>query len=136
MKEAFVKRTWSILQPDDELSEEAIRQIRPGQVVRNSWTRPRKIRFHRKIIALLKSVFELQDFFDDFDVFRFWIIMKAGYFDVIATPKGKVIFKPKSISFASMDEDEFEKLYSKILDVSIKQFGITKENIEKIMEFI
>lgn len=135
MKEAFVKRKLSSLVPIDGISEEAIRQIPSGEIVRIKWSRARNPQFHRKYFALLKASFELQDHFDNIETFRFWLTLKSGYFDAIVTPNGKTIFKPKSISFASMGQDEFEELYQRTIDVIIKEFGVTREDVERVLDF-
>lgn len=52
----------------------------------------------------------------DFDNFRHWVTVKAGYYNLVSTPAGprKVA---KSISYASMDELEFGNYYKQILNV-------------------
>ena len=47
----------------------------------------------------------------DFESFREYVTVKAGFFQMVATPSGlrKV---PKSISFAKMDEVDFANLLS------------------------
>jgi len=49
--------------------------------------------------------------------------MKSGglYAEHITT-KGKIIYVPKSMSFAEMDENEFEELYSKFIDIALQHF--------------
>lgn len=51
----------------------------------------------------------------DFDSFREWITVKAGFFHFVQTPAGprKVA---KSISFAQMDEVDFSNYFKAILD--------------------
>ena len=46
----------------------------------------------------------------DIDSFRRWLTIEAGYFNICVTPAG-VVKEPKSISFASMDQDEFNAFY-------------------------
>ena len=46
----------------------------------------------------------------DIDSFRRWLTIEAGYFNYRVTPAG-VVKEPKSISFASMDQDEFNAFY-------------------------
>nr|WP_244896450.1 DUF1367 family protein [Snodgrassella alvi] len=42
--------------------------------------------------------------------------MEAGYFNICVTPAG-VVKEPKSISFASMDQDEFNAFYKACFNV-------------------
>ena len=52
-----------------------------------------------------------------FDVYRAWVTIEAGHFDTIQLPDGTLRKHPRSISFASMDETEFQQLYRAALDV-------------------
>ena len=48
--------------------------------------------------------------------------MKAGHYEAALTPHGEVRCTPKSISWSKMDESEFERLYSDVLDVILAEF--------------
>lgn len=52
-----------------------------------------------------------------FDAYRSWVIVEAGHCDAIQLPDGTLRRHPRSISFASMDEIEFQQLYRAALDV-------------------
>lgn len=45
------------------------------------------------------------------------VIVEAGHFDAIQLPDGTLKKHPRSISFANMDELEFQQLYKAALDV-------------------
>ncbi len=52
-----------------------------------------------------------------FDAYRSWVIVEAGHYDAIQLPDGTLRKHPRSISFANMDETEFQQLYRAALDV-------------------
>lgn len=52
-----------------------------------------------------------------FDAYRAWVTVEAGHFDAIELPDGTLRKHPRSISFANMDEVEFQQLYKAALDV-------------------
>lgn len=52
-----------------------------------------------------------------FDAYRAWVTIESGHFDTIQLPDGTLRKHPRSISFASMDETEFQQLYRAALDV-------------------
>ncbi|HDR2875141.1 hypothetical protein CIW60_03620 [Enterobacter roggenkampii] len=52
-----------------------------------------------------------------FDAYRSWVIVEAGHFDAIQLPDGTLRKHPRSISFANMDELEFQQLFKAALDV-------------------
>lgn len=51
----------------------------------------------------------------DFEAFRRWVTMEAGFFELRQSPAG-IIKRPASISFASMEEDEFEGVYKAVFN--------------------
>ena len=60
-----------------------------------------------KIGAVLQSM----------EAFRKWLTMEAGYFDVYETPTG-IRKEAKSISFASMEQEEFNAFYKNCFQVA------------------
>ncbi|CAM3715551.1 hypothetical protein BS639_17070 [Rouxiella silvae] len=52
-----------------------------------------------------------------FEAFRRWVTIEAGHFDVFQLPDGSLLKEPRSISFAKMDELEFNDLFKATLDV-------------------
>jgi hypothetical protein len=90
--------------------------------------KPRNYQFHKKYFSLVNLCFENQDKFEDIDDLRYYLTMKAGYVKRIDTGTGEMIL-PKSISFSSMDEIEFDKLYQKTIDVICKFIGIEKQDL-------
>jgi hypothetical protein len=53
----------------------------------------------------------------NFERFRKEVAVLAGHYIVTVDLKGNVKLEPKSISFAKMDESEFEKLYKSVFDI-------------------
>jgi len=90
----------------------------------------RNYKFHKKFYALIKVGFQNTKLDIPFDVYRKLKIMAAGYFKAYNTGKG-IYYEADSISFANMDEDQFQEVYSRVLDKIIEEIGITKEIIEK-----
>lgn len=52
----------------------------------------------------------------DFEGFRRWVTLEAGYYTLIQTPAG-ITKTPASISFAKMTEEEFQGLYKSVFNV-------------------
>lgn len=57
----------------------------------------------------------------DIEMFRKWLTVEAGYFDLYDTPNG-VRKEPKSISFVNMEQDEFNAFYKNCFDVVWNMF--------------
>ncbi|WP_410015831.1 DUF1367 family protein [Sodalis sp. C49] len=51
-----------------------------------------------------------------FEAFRHWVTVESGYYDAYKMPDGSVMKSPRSVSFAKMDETDFQALYKATLD--------------------
>ncbi len=120
------------LVPAFEVDREVVEKWKLGDIIKVKASRPRNPKFHRKAFALFNLCY---DYFEpeevdvngktllpekDFDEFRRWMTIKAGYFHVVGYPDGSVRVRAKSISFAKMDEDTFDKLYNALINVALK----------------
>ncbi|AWK83846.1 DUF1367 family protein [Photobacterium damselae] len=52
-----------------------------------------------------------------FEAYRKWAIIESGFYDVVVLPNGITCREAKSISFAKMDDVEFNELYSASFNV-------------------
>jgi hypothetical protein len=90
----------------------------------------RNPKFHKKFFALLNIGWQNSDLDMPFESYRNWITMKAGYFNAYSMPNG-IYYEAKSIAWSKMDEDEFQELYSRVLDKILEYGNFTKEDIER-----
>ena len=145
MDEIYVKRDWqNHLIPSDEYSLEIVQKFKKDAPKLITVKGKRNLEFHQKYFVMLQVIYEIQNHFDNFEAMRYWITMKAGYYDTIMAPNGNLIYQPKSVSFAKMDEIEFQKVYDGVIQVALVHKdicgGITKEDLlkeaeSKIMQF-
>jgi len=145
MADIYVKRRWdNCLQPGDQYSLDIIKKIKQDTPKLITITGKRNLEFHQKFFVLLNTIYEIQNHFDNFEAFRYWIVMKAGHYDIIEAPNGKLIYKAKSVSFAKMDEMEFQKVYDGVVQIALVHKdvcgGITEADLlheaeSKIMQF-
>lgn len=146
MAEAFLIKTPNgSLAPADGQSAEMLRRQKVGQGFRVKLTRIRNIRFHRKFFALLNYAFDMwtpenkeyrgQPVEKNFDQFRRDITILAGFYETAVRLDGSVRVTAKSISFANMDEAEFEELYSKVIDVLLQRIFTdqTRADIDSVV---
>jgi hypothetical protein len=103
----------------------------PGQIVNIEASFPRNLKFHRKFFALLNLGFEAwqpatkfkgMEIAKDFDQFRSDVTILAGFYEQTFT------LKAKSIAFGSMEEPEFEALYSAVVNVLLQRVLTTYED--------
>jgi hypothetical protein len=91
----------------------------------------RNYQFLKKFMALIRIGCDNSKTVDmPFDAYREYITIKAGFFEMYVTPKGKFV-RAKSIAFENMEEEMFADVYNKVLDQIIIDTGATKEDIEK-----
>lgn len=77
---------------------------------------PRSGPYHRRHMAMENAVFDAQDRFQDFDQFRVWLKVGAGWVDWCAGPKGGVVPIPRSISYAKADQEEFVRFHEAVVE--------------------
>ena len=106
------------------------RKLRLGETYQVEVTNPRNVGFHKKFFAMLNVGHENTSLDMPFETYRKYMIVKAGFFTAYQTPKG-VYYDPNSISFASMSQDEFEEVYSRVLDKVIEDVGLEREDVER-----
>lgn len=113
-----------ILVPADQTSAEFVGKLIKNDVVTSNFVKPRNYRFHKKWFSLVKFAFDhwkpssLEDSRwkdvvpeKSFDRFRKDLIILCGMFNAVYRIDGSVRIEAKSISFAKMDEKEFNELW-------------------------
>ena len=133
----YVKNTLSGLIPLYDSDFDQKKKLKIGQEYLVEIRHPRNYQFHKKAMALFNIGHQnTPEINMPFDVYRKWVTMRAGYVDIYETPRGK-LYDAKSIAFGSMDQIEFEEVYSRVLDVIIKDLGITEDDINsEIISFM
>ena len=126
----FCQNTMTGLVPlyDSDFDEK--RKLKIGVVYECDVKHPRNYRFLKKFMALIKLGCYNSKMDLPFDVYREVVTMRAGFVEIHDTGTG-LHYRPKSISFASMDEGQFQDVYSRVMDVIIRDIGSTTEEIEK-----
>ena len=126
----YLQRTLRGLIPIDDADKEKINKIPFDTPLEFDVKVPRNLGLHKKFFAMLNLAFENQDEFSNFEIFREAIIIGAGYFDRIQRLHGEEVIVAKSISFAKMDNAEFDSLYTACIDTIIDYFSFTKKDFE------
>lgn len=120
------------LVPADTAASEWFAKVKMGQPVTATVRLPRNGKFHRKFFAMLDVAYSNHDWPEietkfgkvrtSAEMFRKYVIVKAGHYEADLTPHGEPRVVPKSIAWAKMDEAEFSRLYSDVLDVILNEF--------------
>jgi len=138
MKIHLVKQLNGSFLPAYASDHDKAKRIKSGAMVDCEIKQPRNLAFHKKFFALINMVYQNQPedaTIDNIEHLRKYLIKRAGFYDTIHTPTG-TIFEAKSISFAKMEQEDFDKLYGAVLDAIVKIYGWHKEDmIESIEDF-
>ena len=142
----ILQKTLHGFKPADRHSHEAWQKMERG-TYKAKVTRGRNLKFHRKYFALLDVIMdnlpeELEAKFPTIDRLLWEMKLQTGKFDVHISLGGTETVIPHSISFAKMDQDEFEKFYEGTIQVAVKHIikGIDEQELRQaamteIMEF-
>jgi hypothetical protein len=144
----LAKTAGGALVPVDQQGIEYLTKLKIGAGVTVSIKRNRNPGHHRKLFALLNLAFDAwepvgntykgEPVQKNFDQFRNDVTVLAGYFDTAITLKGETRLTAKSISFGSMAQEEFDGLYSKIVDVVLTRIltNYTRDDIDNVINQI
>lgn len=139
--------------PADPDTQEFHSKLKLGESIHGEFKRLRNAAFHRKFFALLNYAFdaweppELETKWGDpeksFDRFRKDVTILAGYYHNVFRLDGSFRIEADSISFGSMDNETFSRLYQNVITVLIKRIPAmgrmsaeeVDEVVNKILEF-
>lgn len=110
------RKTFGVLMPVDEAGEKFMARIANGDVVDLEIKRPRNQKLHKKWWSMCAYMAENSGILPTKDHASDWLLIQLGYCTYICHMKGNVPIA-NSISFAAMDQTEFEQMYDKAMDL-------------------
>lgn len=146
MKIHMRKDAGGILVPVDDEAAAELQKIKTGTVVSVEVKRVRNYQFLKKFFALLNLAFDAwepavtefkgEPIKKNFDRFRNDITVLAGYYEATVNMRGDVRMVAKSISFGSMEQSEFDKLYSAVIDVILQRIltNYTRDDLDEVID--
>jgi hypothetical protein len=117
MASLYLRKTLSGFVPNDEASAELWRRYKQGGVYRADVVKPRSYQHHKLAFALLNLTFDNQDRYTDFETFRKAVALAAGHVEELVTLEGEIVRLPASLSFDSLDEIEFTRVFGAMMTV-------------------
>lgn len=138
--------SWALLPA--HASDEAELKKLPTTPVRAKITRPRNVQFHRKLFAMFNYLYSIwepdesnQVGHKSFDRFRQDLTILAGFYEQHVRLDGSTRVEAQSLAFHKMDQNAFDELYNKVIDVGIKYVAKNytgdelKATIDTILDF-
>lgn len=129
----FIKTFDNKLMPADKDCFDKMDEIKAGKSIFVEYKPNRNYKNHKRFFSMLKLVFDNQSFYKDMDNILEIIKFRSGYFDTIITHKGAKHYKTKSISFDTMDEEQFKMFFSKAIDVALELIPMDKQELEDMI---
>ena len=144
MKINIVKQPGGTLVPASDLESDKLTKFKTGEMYEIDIKLTRNPAFHRKVFAFFNFCFEHWGSENEylcnqgqFDVFRNHMTVLAGYSNEYFSMDGLVRVEAKSLSYGSMDEEEFEKCYNALIQVAMQKLfkGDDEEIYEQLSGF-
>lgn len=125
------------LLPHDEATIKYVGRRSDGQVLVTDIKQARSYPNHKRMFKFLKTSFDMQEFYTDIEVYRNWITVASGHFNIIVYPDGKTELIPKSWAFENMPEENFRKLFKSAIGAFLEEFGqgMTNSEFMRIIDY-
>jgi len=113
------------------------KKMHEGDILPAKVWKPRNYGYHRKYMAMLKYLEQNCDKYNCIEAYKQELKLRTGYYTIHTTSKGVEVPILKSISFAEMDQVEFEEFFSKCIDAILMWFipGEKEKMIDDILNF-
>lgn len=108
---------------------EQAKKIKAGEFYEFSYSKPRNYLFHKKFFALVELVYQNQEAYSNKDDLREDLTIDAGFYRVTTNLQANEVKKAQSISFAQMDEIEFNEFYNRFIDAVVRWLKIDKQDL-------
>ncbi len=132
----FVKH-FGALRPANPDAETLMAKLAPDKLVMVDVVRSRNLYHHRLFFALMQLVYENQTAYATVDDIVTAFKFAVGHTHKFNTKRGMIEI-PVSISFAKMDQTEFESFYERAMDFLIAEVlpGIDSADLEREVQDI
>lgn len=125
MKIECIKTSVGLI-PYNDLEADKFKRFKSGSMYGIEIKEQRNYGFHKKVFAFMNYCFEFwtndnqyQTEQTSFDVFRANLTVLAGYKNVYYKIDGSVRVEAKSISYASMEQSDFEHYYQALIQAAM-----------------
>lgn len=124
------------LMPVGVVGQEAMDTIADGAMLMVEVKQPRNIDHHRKMFALLNLIFKNQSHYRTQDEMLDAIKVYVGHCDFMYLRDGSTVARPKSISFAKLDQLAFNEFYDRVIDVVCQYIipNLDREDLKRELE--
>ena len=90
--------------------------LMPGETMKFAYRLPRSPKHHAYFFVKLQGLLARQERFDDMDHLLAWLKVGAGFADLVPGHDGVPVALPRSISWESMEENDFMEFHKAMND--------------------
>ncbi|WP_312990848.1 DUF1367 family protein [Atlantibacter hermannii] len=126
----LVKHPGGVFSPASDSDLERLKRFKNGETYTAEIKLTRNPSFHRKVFAFFQYCFanwaadraglEHMDEHSQFDRFRKDLTILAGFYEQTVRLNGEVRTEAQSLAFSNMDQEQFERCYSALINAAIK----------------
>ena len=121
----------AIIPAPNQCDHDEFAKLRVGNQYKVDARKARNPDHHRKGFALINVIFENQERYTTLEDMLVELKLKTGWYTEHIRTDGELIYVPKSISFADMDQTQFEEFYDRVTRIAIEEYGL-----EEALSFI
>ena len=125
-----------VLLPLDDLARTLVGKLKVGDRVLVKVHRPRNPDHHRLAFAVLQRIAAAKG--ESVETVLTWLKVALGRVDFVLMPSGKSVACPRSISFSSMSQDEFQRFWNEALRLIFEHImpGLPEPEYEELRAMI
>ena len=131
--ELWLTRRMDTLLPANTQCLEDMRKLPADKWLLAELRMPRNVKHHRKFMAVLQAVYPHQDMWPTFNSFRKAFTAALGHGEIVTAKDGRKFIDANSISFAAMDQVEFDEFYARAIDFVLTKIlpGVNSRDLER-----
>lgn len=99
-------------------------KLRQGSEYKVDARKARNPDHHRKGFALINLIFDSQEKYTTIEHLLTELKLRVGWYEEHVRMNGEMVLIPKSISFADMDQTQFEEFYDRVTQIAIEDYGL------------
>ena len=144
MKINTIKQPGGVLVPASDMDSDSLTKFKTGEMYEIEMKLHRNPKFHGMVFQFFtfcfshwKSDREFMDEKGQFNVFRKHMTVLAGFYDEYFSIDGKARVEAKSLSYGSMEQEEFESVYQALIQVAMQKIfkGSDDQVYNKLVSF-
>ncbi len=124
--------------PADEDTQRRLQTVKVGSWIIANYTPNRNWLNHRRWFAFRDVTFDMQDQYEDKEVWRGVLQIYGGHCKTVVDRKGDTNIWPESISYEVMDDEiKFNEMFDRSLNCFLKYYApsMSEEQFFKVLEF-